>query len=180
MRWLTALLKQILCNPNPAGAVVIIPCLLLHRHFFREYKMFSLRVNFKTKVMVMETAEMCGIPVSAVFRTVALWIKNGRLTFANPEKTEVMVKDRSGNVIIYTVDKNYHNQLMDFLTADITMPKECQSQKEFRALLIAACLDTQAKYRPEWERKKDMDKRLKELESSLPSIQRLGMQLGVL
>jgi hypothetical protein len=47
-------------------------------------------------------------------------------------------------------------------------------------LLIAACLDTQAKYRPEWERKKDMDKRLKELSAKLPSIQRLGTKLGVL
>jgi hypothetical protein len=46
-------------------------------------------------------------------------------------------------------------------------------------LLIAACLDTQAKYRPEWERKKDMDKRLKELQT-MPSIQRLGTQLGAL
>ena len=141
--------------------------------------MFSLRVNFPTKVLVMETAEMCGIPVSAVFSAVALWVKNGRLAFANPEKTEVMVKDRSENVINYAIDKNYHNQLMDFLTADITMPKECQSQKEFRALLIAACLDTQAKYRTEWERQKDMDKRLKELQT-MPSIQRLGTQLGVL
>lgn len=141
--------------------------------------MLSLRVNFPTKVLVMETAEMCEIPVSAVFRTVALWVKNGRLSFADPEKTEVVVKDRSGNVINYKVDKNYHTDLLSFLTADIAMPKECGSQKEFRTLLIAACLDTQAKYRPEWERKKDMDKRLKELQS-LPSIQRLGMQLGVL
>lgn len=142
--------------------------------------MFSLRVNFKTKVLVMETAEMCGIPVSAVFRTVALWIKNGRLTFANSGNTEVTVKDRSGNVINYEVDGNYHKDLIDFLTADITMPKECESQKQFRTLLIAACLDTQAKYRPEWERQKDMDKRLKELSAKLPSIQRLGTQLGVL
>lgn len=127
----------------------------------------------------METAEMCEKPVSAILRTVAFWIKNGRLTFANSGNTEVIVKDRSGNVINYEVDVNYHKDLIDFLTADITMPKECQSQKEFRTLLIAACLDTQAKYRPEWERKKDMDKRLKEL-SALPSIQRLGMKLGVL
>lgn len=142
--------------------------------------MLSLRVNFPTKVLVMETAEMCGIPVSAVFRTVALWIRNGRLAFANSDKTEVMVKDRSGNVINYEVDGKYHKDLIDFLTADITMPKECESQKEFRSLLIAACLDTQAKYRPEWERQKDMDKRLKELSAKLPSIQRLGMQMGVL
>ena len=122
---------------------------------------------------------MCEIPVSAVLRTVALWIRNGRLAFANPEKTEVMVKDRSGNVINYEVDGNYHKNLEDFLTADITIPKECESQKEFRSLLITACLDTQAKYRVEWEHKKDMDKRLKELQT-MPSIQRLGTQLGVL
>jgi hypothetical protein len=124
--------------------------------------MFSLRVNFKTKVLIMETAEMCGIPVSGVFRTVALWIRNGRLSFANPEKTEIKVKDRSENVINYAVDKNYHNDLTDFLTADITMPKECESQKEFRSLLIAACLDTQAKCRVEWERRKELDRQLKE------------------
>jgi hypothetical protein len=142
--------------------------------------MFSLRVNFKTTVLVMETAEMCEKPVSAILRTVAFWINNGRLAFVNSGNTEVIVKDRSGNVINYEVDGNYHKDLIDFLTADITMPKECESQKEFRSLLIAACLDTQAKYRPEWERKKDMDKRLKELSAKLPSIQRLGMQLGVL
>ena len=101
------------------------------------------------------------------------------MSFANPEKTEVMVKDRSGNVINYEVDGNYHKNLEDFLTADITIPKECESQKEFRSLLITACLDTQAKYRVEWEHKKDMDKRLKELQT-MPSIQRLGTQLGVL
>ena len=122
---------------------------------------------------------MCEKPVFAILRTVAFWVKNGRLAFANPEKTEVMVKDRSGNVINYELDGNYHKNLEDFLTADITMPKECESQKEFRSLLIAACLDTQSKYRAEWERKKDMDKRLKEL-SVMPSIQRLGMKLGVL
>lgn len=142
--------------------------------------MLSLRVNFPTKVLVMETAEMCEMPVSSVLRTVAFWVKKGRLAFANPAKTEVMVKDRSGNVINYEVNGIYHKDLIDFLTADITMPKECESQKEFRTLLIAACLDTQAKYRPEWERKKDMDKRLKELSAKLPNIQRLGTQLGVL
>jgi hypothetical protein len=140
--------------------------------------MFSLRVNFKTKVLVMETAEMCEKPVSAILRTVAFWIKNGRLAFANSGNTEVIVKDRSGNVINYEVDGNYHKDLIDFLTADIKNP--CENQKEFRTLLIAACLDTQTKYRPEWERKKDMDKRLKELSAKLPSIQRLGTKLGVL
>lgn len=139
--------------------------------------MFCLRVNFKGKVLILETAEMCGIPVSSVFRTVSHWIKNGRLTFSNVEKTAVEVKDKKGNVINYKNLQIYHTDLDDFLSADIENP--CESQKQFRTLLIAACLDTQAKYRPEWERKKDMDKRLKEL-SAMPSIQRLGTLLGVL
>lgn len=140
--------------------------------------MFSLRVNFRAKVLIMETAEMCGLSVSAVFRTVALWIKRGRLTFANNDKTLVTVRDKKGNVINIKVDANYHTDLIDFLTADITMPKECESQKEFRTLLIAACLDTERKYRPEWERKKDMDKRLKELQH-LPTMQMCALKLGV-
>jgi hypothetical protein len=127
----------------------------------------------------METAEMCGIPVSEVLRVTALWIGNGRLSFGD-NRNSVDVKDKLGNVINYEIDKNYHNELQDFLTADIKIPKECESQKEFRTLLIGACLDTQRKTRPEWEKKKDMDKRLRELSATMPSIQRLGTKLGVL
>jgi hypothetical protein len=71
-----------------------------------------------------------------------------------------MVKDRSGNVINYESMQIYHTDLNDFLSADIKNP--CESQKEFRTLLIAACLDTQAKCRVEWERRKELDRQLKE------------------
>lgn len=138
--------------------------------------MFSLRVNFKTKVLVMETAEMCGISVSDVLRKVAVWIKSGRLAIANESKTSVMVKDRNGNVINHEVCANYHKNLEDFLTADIENP--CQSQQQFRTMLIAACLDVQSKCRPEWERMQDLDKKLKDL-SYLPTIQKCADRLGV-
>lgn len=157
-------------NPTPRAGRVI-PANL--------NKMFSLRVNFKTKVLVTETAEMCGIPVSEVFRVVALWIKRKRLSFADSNNREVEVSDRSKNVIIYEIGKDYHEKLDDFLTADITMPEECGSQKEFRSLLVAACLDTHKKVKPEWDKKQDLDKRLKELQY-LPTMNRCGRLLGVL
>lgn len=138
--------------------------------------MFSLRVNFETKVLVMETAEMCGVSVSDVMRTVAKWIKSGRAAFVPKSKNTVAIRDRHGNVINYEIDKNYHNSVADFLTADIENP--CESQQQFRAILIAACKDTQRKCRPEWERMQSLDKKLKEL-SRLPTVQIFAERLGL-
>jgi hypothetical protein len=145
--------------------------------FKEDKKMFSLRVNFRGKVLIMETAEMCGITVSAVLRTVALWVKNGRVTFADADKKTVALKDRNGNVINYEISAIYHEDVSEFLTADIKLPEQCVSQKDFRSMVIAACLDTQKKARPEWERKKSFDAMLKKCQH-LPSVQRCLALLG--
>lgn len=120
---------------------------------------------------------MCGLTVTDVFRTVSRWIDNGRLAFANPEKTSVMVKDRSGECDNLEIPVDYHAELLDFLSADITMPKYCDSQRQFRTLLVAACIATQRKTRPEWERQKDFDRMLKE--TTLQSVRERAALLGV-
>jgi hypothetical protein len=80
-------------------------------------------------------------------------------------------------VINYENLQIYHTDLDDFLSADIENP--CESQKAFRTFLIAACLDTAKKARPDWEKKKDWDKKMKELQH-LPTIEKCGSLLGVL
>jgi hypothetical protein len=139
--------------------------------------MFCLRVNFKTKVLIMETAEMCGLTVTDVLRTVARWIDKGRVLFADPEKTTATVREKNGNVINLKISPDYHTELLDFLSADITMPKYCESQKQFRSLVVAACVVTQRKVRPEWERQKDFDRQLKECQ--LSSVQEKAALLGL-
>jgi hypothetical protein len=139
--------------------------------------MFCLRVNFKTKVLIMETAEMCGLTVTDVLRTVARWIDKGRVLFADPEKTTATVREKNGNVINLKISPDYHAELLDFLSADITMPKYCESQKQFRSLVVAACIVTQRKVRPEWERQKDFDRQLKECQ--LSSVQEKAALLGL-
>lgn len=120
---------------------------------------------------------MCGLTVTDVFRTVSRWINNGRLAFANQEKTSVMVKDRSGECDNLEISPDYHAELLDFLSADIAMPKYCETQRQFRTLLVAACIATQRKTRPEWERKKDLDRMLKE--TTLQSVRERAALLGV-
>jgi hypothetical protein len=75
------------------------------------------------------------------------------------------------------ISPDYHTELLDFLSADITMPKYCESQKQFRSLVVAACVVTQRKVRPEWERQKDFDRQLKECQ--LSSVQEKAALLGL-
>jgi hypothetical protein len=97
--------------------------------------------------------------------------------FADPEKTTATVREKNGNVINLKISPDYHAELLDFLSAGITMPKYCESQKQFRSLVVAACVVTQRKVRPEWERQKDFDRQLKECQ--LSSVQEKAALLGL-
>ena len=124
-----------------------------------------------------ETVTICGLSgISELIRKCANFAAKGRLTMDADGWVNVTRKD--GNVVKFLIPNVYYKNVDEMITVDgMDEIPEIGNQQEFRQMVIAQCLDLQAQCRPEWERKKDMDKCLKEL-SAMPSIQRLGTLLG--
>ena len=125
--------------------------------------MYSLRVNKRTKQLVEEVADMVGLSVSSIMRKVRIKMDKGKIYPADGK--EYSVVQPNGNVINYKVSEIYHNELSDWLTAEIE-PISRRSINLFRSCLVAACLDTKAKSEVAFRRKQKLDNELKDYENS--------------
>lgn len=123
--------------------------------------MYRMRMSEKAKNLIEETAEMCGLSVSSIFRTVGKWIENGRVSVCPSEKGVCRVRRKDGNVVKIKISENYHRNLTLFMSVEnFTMPGEINSAKDFRKCIIAACIDTVNRYRAEHERLAALDRQM--------------------
>lgn len=142
--------------------------------------MFSLRVNFKTKMLIEETAAIAGLSVSEILRRVDAKVRAGKICPAENRVDRVAVQQyNSDNVIIYTIPENYHNHLTEVVTADIP-PMAGRIQKEFRKFVVAACLDTRAKSIRLYEKKKLYDQELERANRSADDLMLVAERRAVM
>ena len=123
--------------------------------------MYSLRVTPQGKKLIEECAEICGIHFSKVLRTVAYWIKTGRIKISADTVDTVEIRRRNGSVIKVCVDESYYKNVSEIVTA--YMPEvPTANQKDFRIIVMAACIDTISASRSERERIKALESQNKE------------------
>lgn len=119
--------------------------------------MYSLRVSPKGRALLEECAEICEMPhFSKILRIVAYWIKTGRVKISGESADTVEIRRKNGNVIKINVDESYYKNVSEIVTA--YMPEvPTASQRDFRIMVMACCLDTITANRAERDRIKALE-----------------------
>lgn len=126
--------------------------------------MYSLRINERTKKLIEEVSGITGLTVSSIMRKVRTKMDKGRIRPADGK--EYAVFQRNGNVINYKVTEIYHNNLSDWITADME-PVSGHDINRFRSCLVAACLDAKEQNAAKTQKKKELDELYKNYHSQM-------------